>query len=151
MKMKTLFQKEFVDEILWRIEKLTPDTQRLWGKMNVNQMLAHCSVGMRTATGEIILKSGIFIRLLGFFFKSNTTNETPMQKSSPTHPGFIIIHTSGFENEKQTLIALINKFHQDGGTNTTTNPHAFFGKLTPAQWGSLMYKHIDHHLRQFGA
>ena len=148
--MKTLFQKEVVDEVLGRIDMLTPETQRLWGKMSVNQMLAHCSVGIRTAKGELFLKSGFFLKLVGSIFKSQTTNEKHFSKGSPTHPGFIIGDTAGFEKEKQSLIGLIRQFHKDGEGKTTTNPHAFFGKLTPTQWGSLMYKHIDHHLRQFG-
>ncbi len=148
--MKTLFQKEAVDEIVERINKLKPETQRLWGKMSVNQMLAHCSVGMKTASGELFLKSSFLLRLIGGLFKSQTTNNKPISKSSPTHPGFIIGDTEGFEKEKQTLISLINQFHKGGESKCTTNPHAFFGKLTPTQWSSQMYKHINHHLTQFG-
>lgn len=150
LKMKTLFQKETINEILTRIEKLAPETQHSWGKMNVNQMLAHCTVGMKTASGELFLKSNAFLKLIGSLFKSQTTNEKPFGKGSPTHPGFIIGDTKGFEKEKQLLIDQINKFHSAGESKVTSNPHAFFGKLTPTQWGSLMYKHIDHHFRQFG-
>lgn len=148
--MKTLFEKDYLNEMTSRINTLTPDTQRKWGTMSVNQMLAHCAVGMQTATGEIFLKSGPVLRMIGSMLKSQTTNDKPMRKSSPTHPGFIIGDTNGFENEKQNLLHMINKFHQGGKAICTSNPHAFFGKLTPTQWGSLMYKHLDHHLRQFG-
>ena len=148
--MKTLYQKEAVDEIINRVNKLSPSTQRQWGKMNVEQMLAHCSVGMQTATGEKILQSGFFLRLIGPLFKSQTSNDKPFRKESPTHPGFIIGSTEGFEKEKQNLIEQINKFHQGGETKCTTNPHSFFGKLTPKEWGVLQYKHLDHHLTQFG-
>jgi hypothetical protein len=148
--MKSLFQKEAVEEIISRVDKLTPQTQHLWGKMNVNQMLAHCTVGMKTATGDIFLKSGIFLRMFGSLLKSMTTTDKPFSKGSPTHPGFIISDTEEFEKEKETLINLINKFHIGGEAKCSNNPHTFFGKLTPVQWGSLMYKHIDHHLKQFG-
>jgi len=148
--MKTLFQKEVVDEIIDRINKLTPQTQRVWGKMSVEQMLAHCSVGMETATGKTVLKSGLFLRLIGSLLKSQTTNDKPFRKSSPTHPGFIIGNTESFEKEKQNLLELIQKFYAGGETKCTANPHTFFGKLTPTQWSSLMYKHLDHHLLQFG-
>ena len=148
--MKTLFQKETVDEIVDRINKLSSGSQRQWGKMNVDQMLAHCSVGMQTASGEIFLKSGLFLKLIGSFFKSQTTNDKPFGKESPTHPGFIIGSTEGFEKEKQNLLGLIKQFHQGGEAKCTTNPHSFFGKLTPQEWGSLQYKHLDHHLTQFG-
>ncbi|MFA7420445.1 MAG: DUF1569 domain-containing protein [Melioribacteraceae bacterium] len=148
--MKTLFQKEVVDEIIDRFNKLTPQTQRVWGKMSVEQMLTHCSVGMKTATGQTVLKSGLFLRLIGSLLKSQTTNDKPFRKSSPTHPGFIIVNTESFEKEKQHLMELIQKFHVGGEANCTTNPHTFFGTLTPTQWSSLMYKHLDHHLLQFG-
>jgi hypothetical protein len=148
--MKTLFQKETVDEVVNRINKLTPETQHLWGKMNVNQMLAHCSVGIKTATGELYLKPNIFVMMIGSFFKSTTTDGSPFKKSSPTHQGFIIGDTEGFEKEKQILIKLISDFNKGGEAVCTNNQHAFFGKLTPVQWGALMYKHVNHHLSQFG-
>ncbi|MEW6652300.1 MAG: DUF1569 domain-containing protein [Bacteroidota bacterium] len=148
--MKTLFQKEVVEEIYGRINKLTPQTQKVWGKMNVEQMLAHCSVGIKSASGELVLQSPIFLRLIGSMLKFQTTNEKPFSKGSPTHQKFIIGSTEGFEKEKQILFALIQKFHDGGEAKCTSNPHAFFSKLTPTRWGSLMYKHIDHHLRQFG-
>jgi len=148
--MKTLYQKEIVSEIVDRSNKLTPETQRVWGTMRVDQMLAHCTVGMQTATGEKFLQSNIFLRMIGSLLKSQTTNDKPIRKGSPTHPGFIICNTESFEREKQILLSLIQKFHSGGESNCTTNPHAFFGKLNPTQWGSLMYKHLDHHFRQFG-
>lgn len=148
--MKTLFQNEVVEEIYGRITKLTPQTQRVWGKMNVEQMLAHCSVGIKTASGELVLQSPIFLRIIGSMLKSQTTNDKPFRQSSPTHEKFIIGSTESFEKEKALLIDLIKNFHQGGEAKCTSNPHAFFGKLTPTQWGSLMYKHLDHHLRQFG-
>ncbi len=149
--MKNLFQKESVDEILNRINALTPASQRQWGKMNVDQMLAHCSVGMKTATGELFLKSGFLLKLIGSLFKSQTTNDKPFKTGSPTHKGFIIGGTKGFEIEREELISQINKFHSGGEKICTTNPHAFFGKLTPVEWSTLMYKHLDHHLKQFSA
>jgi hypothetical protein len=147
--MTTLFDKAAFDEIISRIEKLSPQTQRLWGKMNVNQMLAHCSVGIQTATGEKFLRSSLFLRIIGSLFKSMTTNDKPFSHGSPTHQGFIIGNTDGFEKEKENLLNLLNKFHVGGESKCTDNPHAFFGRLAPRQWGSLMYKHIDHHLKQF--
>lgn len=148
--MKTLFQKEAVDEIVIRINKLTTGTQHQWGKMNVDQMLAHCSVGLETAIGIKYYPQRLVGKLVGRFFKSFGVGEKPIKKNSPTNPAFIINSTEGFEKEKLNLIGLINQFHQGGETKCTTNPHSFFGKLTPAEWGLLQYKHLDHHLTQFG-
>ncbi|MBI3125132.1 MAG: DUF1569 domain-containing protein [Ignavibacteriales bacterium] len=148
--MRTLFEKDTLEEIIGRINKLTPETQRVWGTMRVDQMLAHCTVGMQTATGEKFLQSNILLRMIGSLLRSQITNDKPFRRSSPTHPGFIIGNTGSFEKEKQILLSLIQKFHDGSGAKCTTNPHAFFGKLTTTQWSSLMFKHLDHHLRQFG-
>jgi hypothetical protein len=45
---------------------------------------------------------------------------------------------------------LIDRFTAAGPTGCTTSPHSFFGRLTPEQWAILTFKHLDHHLRQFG-
>jgi len=148
--VKTLFQKEIVNEIIIRIEKLSPETQRLWGKMNVDQMLAHCAIGLETAIGSKYYPQLLFGKLLGRFFKSMGVGDRPINKNGPTNPAFIITNTDGFEKEKQNLLNLIKHFSEGGEAKCTTNPHSFFGKLTPLEWSSLMYKHLDHHLRQFG-
>jgi hypothetical protein len=52
--------------------------------------------------------------------------------------------------ERERLLGLIDKFAAGGAAGCTKNPHSFFGKMTPEEWAILMYKHLDHHLRQFG-
>lgn len=78
-------------------------------------------------------------------------NEEPMRRNSPTVPELVIADDRDFDAEREQLIALIDQFVAGGAAKCTTHPHAFFGKLTPEQWAELMYKHLDHHLRQFGA
>ena len=148
--MKTLFQKEDFDEIIGRINKLTPNTQRQWGKMNVDQMLAHCSIAMESAIGSKYFPQLLMGKLIGRFFKSFGVGKKPIKKNSPTNPAFIIVDTKNFETEKQNLSGFINQFYQGGEAKCTTNPHSFFGKLTSSEWGVLQYKHLDHHLSQFG-
>ena len=48
------------------------------------------------------------------------------------------------------LLKYIEKFQAGGEEKCTTYPHPFFGKVTPREWSIGMYKHLDHHLRQFG-
>ena len=148
--MKTLFQKEAVEEIINRVNKLSPSSQRQWGKMNVEQMLAHCSVGLETAIGLKFYPQLLMGKLIGRFFKSFGIGDRPISKNGPTNPGFIITTTMGFEKEKENLIILTKQFSEGGEAKCTSNPHSFFGKLTPIEWGRLMYKHLDHHLKQFG-
>ncbi|MDB5248320.1 MAG: hypothetical protein JWQ40_2714 [Segetibacter sp.] len=149
--MKNLFEPRTLEEIQQRINKLTPGSQRQWGKMEVAQMLAHCTAALEVAVG---LKSPprMFIgRIIGPFIKSVFTNEKPLRKNTPTDKSFIVIDQRNFEKEKAQLIELIAQFSKGGAAKVTTHPHSFFGKLTPTEWATGMYKHLDHHLRQFGA
>lgn len=63
--MKSLIIKESNREVVDRINKLSPESKPLWGKMNSGQMLAHCTVGLRIVNGEIIPKFNFVFKLLG--------------------------------------------------------------------------------------
>lgn len=148
--MKNVFQPEVLEEIKQRINKLQPDTQREWGKMEVAQMMAHCSAALEVATGKKFPPRIFIGRILGPFFKSVFSNEKPLKKNMPTDKTFLVIDGRNFEKEKARLIDLVSQFSTGGEAKCTKHPHSFFGKLTPAEWGFGMYKHLDHHLRQFG-
>ena len=148
--MKNLFQTEAVNEIVQRINTLTRNSPRRWGKMEVAQMLAHCTAAMEVATGE---KSPprIFIgRILGPFLKSSFTNDKPLKRNGPTDKSFLVIDQRNFEKEKAKLIDIVTRFSAAGPEKVTKGPHSFFGRLTPMQWATGMYKHLDHNLKQFG-
>jgi len=149
--MKNLFHKEAFDEIKTRINSLTPQNQRQWGKMEVDQMLAHCNETMLVSTGQKRLKRTFLGYVLGPLFKSVYYNDKPASKNSPTAKEFIITERKDFNAEKDRLLELIRQFHEGGEEKCVKDPHAFFGKLTDEQWGLAMYKHLDHHLKQFGA
>lgn len=149
--MKNLFQPEAVHEITDRFEKLSPQSTAKWGKMNVGQMLAHCAAALEMATGDKKLPRLFIGRILGPFVKANYVGEKPFPQNSPTAKEFIITDERDFETEKKKVLNLIDRFSKGGVEKCTTNPHSFFGKLTPDEWSVSMYKHLDHHLRQFGA
>lgn len=148
--MKNLFQPEVLEEIQQRIEKLQPNSKRLWGKMEVAQMLAHCTAAIEVAVGEKFPPRMFIGRILAPFLKPVLTNEKPFKKNTPTDKSFLVIDQRNFEKEKSRLLELINRFSTGGPGKVTSHPHSFFGKLTPIQWSTGMYKHLDHHLRQFG-
>lgn len=148
--MKTLFESDASTEIVKRINKLTPSSAKLWGKMNVSQMLAHCSAGIEMQNGDIN-PSRVFIgRIIGPFLKSFMTNDKPFRKSTPTSPELTIVNERDFNKEKERLIALVGRFEREGRQGVTKQPHPFFGKLNADEWGMGAYKHLDHHLQQFG-
>lgn len=74
-----------------------------------------------------------------------------MEKNLPTAPNFIIKDERNFNDEKKKLMELLDKFYNAGPMGISKYPHPMFGKFTPEQWGMSMYKHLDHHLKQFGA
>lgn len=151
MTMKNLFQQETVDEVIARIDKLQPAAQRQWGKMEVPQMMAHCSRALDMATGTLILPRLLIGRIIGPFVKPIYTNEKPFARSNPTDKKLVVSDQRDFAHEQQQLKQKVQQFYQGGEEQCTRHPHPFFGALTPQEWSRGMYKHLDHHLRQFGA
>ena len=147
MEIKNLFDRAIKEEIITRINKLTPQSQSQWGKMDVAQMLAHCQMPLGVAVGKHKLKGSFFIKLIGRLFKKQLFNDKPFKHDLPTDKSFKIADLRDFENEKQNLITMINDFSE---TTMSGEPHPFFGKLSKEQWSKGTWKHLDHHLRQFG-
>ena len=77
-------------------------------------------------------------------------DDKPMKRNAPTAPSFVVDDERDLAAERAKLVALIDRFAAAGPAGCTSHPHAFFGRLTPQEWSVLMYKHLDHHLRQFG-
>ena len=150
--MKNLFDTAVVKQIKTRLGNLGPQSERRWGKMTAPQMLAHCSISMQWAVGEVVPEKGpLPVRLLGRLVKPFVfRNEDPLRKNSPTAKSLVVSGERDLEEQRDRLMALIDKFASGGAAGCTSNPHSFFGHMTPEEWAILSYKHLDHHLRQFG-
>ncbi len=147
-----LFNQNKREEIIARLNRLTPESKALWGKMSVGEMLCHCLDGSKMALGAIppTDKSNFFTRSL---VKYLVVYVVPIPKGAPAPPE-INPHKNGtkptsFENERRLLIEDINNF-ADLQPQDFKGKHHIFGNLTHNQWGRLGYKHLDHHLKQFG-
>jgi hypothetical protein len=150
--MKSLFNTEDNQEIINRINSLKNTSQALWGKMNVSQMLSHAQVPLKVAFGEMKLKRGIPGILFGSMIRKKLTrDERPFDRNLPTDKGFIVTDEREFEKEKNDLIETVKRFREMGPEGLSKDPHPFFGKLTSSDWDQIQWKHLDHHLRQFGA
>jgi len=149
--MKNIFNLNDTTEIIGRINKLQPTSQGQWGKMDVSQMLAHCNV-----TYELIYDSkhpkpnAIKVFLLKLLVKSIVVNDKPYKKNSRTGPVFLIAGERDFETEKNRLIVYINKTQELGENHFHDKESYSFGKLTKEEWNNMLYKHVNHHLEQFG-
>lgn len=149
MEVKNLFDPTVKQELITRINSLTPQSPRQWGKMDVAQMLAHLQVPIGVALGEHTVKGNPVMKLILPFFKKMLYDERPWKKGLPTDKTFIMTGLSkNFESEKAKLADMVNRLSE---TSIVSEKHPIFGKLTKEQWSRACWKHIDHHLKQFGA
>ena len=151
MNLPNIFSEKVSKETISRIEKLNPNTPAIWGKMSVDQMLAHCNVTYEMAFENIHSKPNAFIKLiLKLLVKKNVVNEKEYSKNGTTAPQFIIKSKKDFEIEKNRLIAYILKSRELGESYFEGKESHSFGKLTKFEWNNMFYKHLNHHLSQFG-
>jgi hypothetical protein len=114
--------------------------------------LAHCSAGIEMAVGKIRPPRALIGRLIGPAVKRVAVRDKEQfRRNSPTAKELLITGDVDFETERKRLSDLIDRFAANGPSGCTKHPHAFFGPLLPDEWAILMYKHLDHHLRQFSA
>ena len=150
--MQNVFDAKDAQEYINRINNLTPETQRKWGKMSVNQVLAHLNVAYDlTFMPEKFPKPSFIAKfLLSRFVKPKITNEIPYKQSLPTSPVFIIADERNFEEEKAKLIGNIQRVQQLGREAFEGKENINFGKMTAQCWNNMFAKHLNHHLDQFG-
>lgn len=133
-----------------RIRSVRADSARQWGKMDAAQMLAHCQVALRVALGDVQLKRGLLGLIFGPIAKRQLLAPGQFGRGLPTAPEFKVAGPRELEKERAALLALVERFGWGGPDGVTKEPHPFFGKLSPEDWNTLQWKHLDHHLRQFG-
>jgi Protein of unknown function (DUF1569) len=149
--MKNMFESGRAQEMKQRIAQLKADSARQWGTMKPAQALEHCSRGVETALGDKKPPRVFVGRLLGWIVKPKLMgNDEPLRRNTPTARVLVVKDERDLETERARLVGLIDRLAAAGPAGCTTHPHAFFGPLTPDEWAILMYKHLDHHLRQFG-
>jgi hypothetical protein len=153
MALPDIFSKPVADGVIQRINNLSPQTSPQWGKMSVSQMLAHCCVSYEMVyESEKFPKPNGFVKLiLKFLVKDKVVTEVPYKQNSPTAPAFIIKTERDFDTEKGRLIGYIEKTQQLGTKEFDGKASHSFGPLSLNEWNNMFYKHLDHHLTQFGS
>lgn len=148
--MKNLYEPSQAQEIKDRLAQLKSDSPRQWGKMTPAQACAHCSTAIEWAVGDTLPPRMFLGRIIGGLIKPKLVgNDEPLRRNSPTAPTLVVSDERDFAKERDRLRHLIDRFASAGPAGCTKHPHSFFGRLTPDEWAILMYKHLDHHLRQF--
>lgn len=146
--MKTLWTETDRRVLHDRLAQLSAAAQPRWGKMNCAQMLAHLTDSMRMTVGELPAKSkGGPLRYPPL--KQLIIYWLPWPPGAPTAPELIARTADDIEQETAAVQALIERFAQCADKSQWPE-HPAFGKLSAKDWGVLAYRHIDHHLRQFG-
>ena len=148
--MKSLFEESTRAEIVERLDRLSPESQREWGKMSPSQAIEHLRRAVDMASGKKPVKQLFIGKVLSWAFRKEFLGEQPFKQGRPTGKAFIVEDDPDFEVTRDGLRASINEFCGLGEAGTEGNVHGFFGPLTGKQWGETQYKHLDHHLRQFG-
>lgn len=149
--MKNIFEQQVTNEIIERIGRLTPESRAIWGKMSASQMLAHCNVTYETVFTDRHPKPNSFVRaMLRLFVKRVVVSERPYRKSSPTASYFIVADARDFQAERARLIEYITTTQRLGFAHFDNLESLSFGRLTGHEWNNVFYKHLDHHLAQFG-
>ncbi|WP_158861196.1 DUF1569 domain-containing protein [Lunatibacter salilacus] len=147
---RTVSDELGAENLISRVDQLTTDAMPLWGKMNPTEMLLHCN-----ATNQAILnwegkiRKATFRQKLAKFVWMNLMPNFPKNvKGVKKFDMKGLVDSGKFEEERKTFIDLLRQFpmHQ----KPLISPHPFFGPLNTAEWGKVIWKHLDHHLRQFG-
>ena len=151
MALPNIFTKEVSEKIIQRITNLKHNTNANWGKMSVDQMLAHCNVTYEMAYENIHKKPNAFIKfVLKMLVKNVVVNEKPYAKNNKTAPQFLMKGDKDFDLEKKRLMDYVTKTQQLGESHFDNKESHSFGILNKTEWNNMFYKHLDHHLTQFG-
>lgn len=149
--MKNIFDKTVIDKVIERINELNSNSEPKWGKMSVGQMLAHCCVTYEFIYDNKYPKPKGFKKwMLKTFVKKIVTNEKPYKRNGRTAPEFLITSEKEFNTEKDRLTSYILKTQELGTDYFHQKESHSFGKLNSNEWNNMFYKHLDHHLNQFG-
>jgi len=148
--MENLFNTTDRDAMLTRLAVLHAGHARRWGRMTPAQMLAHCTAAFAYPLGQKVARRPLVARVVAPFVKRSVLGPKPLGRNDPTAPDLIIADPGEFDQERQLLHDQILQFCAAGRGGVNNRAHVFFGPLTGDEWGRLMFKHLDHHLRQFG-
>lgn len=149
--MKDIFDKTVSEETINRINSLKPNSERKWGKTTVDKMLAHCNVTYELVYNDKIPKPKGFKKwMLKTFVKNIVVSENPYKKNGRTAPEFLVTNEKDFKKEKDRLNSYILKTQELGSDYFDNKESHSFGNLTKTEWNNMFYKHLDHHLNQFG-
>ena len=145
---RSLYNPEDYQAFLSRIDQLSADGVAQWGTMHVAQMLSHCAEIQEVSNGKELTGTPFIARLFKGMIRKMVVGDKPYPKNSKTHPQYIQTEERDFETEKARLLTALAVFLE--AENSPGRPHPLFGTMTHDEKGWSSWKHINHHLAQFG-
>ncbi len=145
-----LYSPESYQDCLHRIEKMTHDSRPQWGRMSAAQMFSHCAEILEVANGRDLKNTPLIAKLFKGMIRKMVVNEKPYPKNTRTHPQYRQTTDKDFETERKRLLLALDKLVNMDEEESTQIIHPLFGMMTLQEKGWSMYKHLDHHLTQFG-
>ena len=147
--MKSIWQDEDRRAINERVGKLAWDRRAEWGKFTAPKMICHLAESLKMAMGDLkVAPRRVPIRYPPL--KQFIVYLAPFPKGVPTAPELLARTPSEWTNDVADVQALLARAGSSRTTDTWPE-HPAFGKLSRRAWGVLIYRHMDHHLKQFGA
>lgn len=146
--MPSLFDKQIQHEVQSRINNLSENYQRQWGKMSISQMLKHLEIAFAVPIQKVNLpKENLQFLVANPLMRKLMIDIIPWPKNMMTAKDFIVNTDPGFVKAKQEFLETYQQFLT---AKELHGSHPIFGVMDKDTWGRAMYKHLDHHLRQFG-
>jgi hypothetical protein len=146
---RSLFEAAARADVTRRMRSIDPTRAPLWGKMNAGRMLSHVNAALAMAVGDLATqpKKSPIANPLGRWLLIYVL---PWPKGTPTAPELLNTEVGSWSEDLDRFQTLLERF---GGMQRETSwpRHPAFGQMSARQWGNLEYRHVDHHLRQFGA
>jgi len=148
---KSLYTSEVYQECIDRIERLSENTKAHWGIMDAAQMISHCAEVLEVMNGKELRNTPFMVKLFKPLIRYVVVNTTAYSKSMKTHPQYKQNTERVFEFEKRRFLQALENFMKCSSEETNSVIHPLFGKMSMQEKGWSMYKHLDHHLRQFAS
>lgn len=147
--MKSLSDESARSAVILRLSALASDAQPAWGRLTAPRMLCHAADTLRMALGELPTAPPTKLAFTRFPLKQLLLYIVPMARNLPTAPELLTTAPDSFEADRERVAKLIQRF-ADTPASGMGPRHPFFGPLSWPQWAALQWRHLDHHLRQFG-
>ncbi len=148
--MESVLDASNLKDFVKRAENVQEKTLQSWGKMNAAQMFQHLNKSIAFLFTDEKVKRMFAGRIIGkLILKKALKEATPISKNSPTAPSFVADTSVDFNAEKSLFLKRLQQFSSFTEADFEGKIHPFFGKMTGNQWNVLIYKHLDHHFKQF--